>query len=248
MTANRWQAGLYDTRHGFVSRYGEDLLGLLAARPDERILDLGCGTGHLAAQIAATGAQVTGIDGAPAMIAQAQASYPELDFRVGRGESFWFEKPFDAVFSNAALHWMTAAEAVAVNVYDSLVPGGRFVGEMGGRGNIARIDAALRAVLAEMGYPPPASPWYFPGLGEYTALLESVGFRVVYAAHFDRPTPLEGPDGLTNWLKMFANQLLPDTNHTAVLAAVADRLRPALWRDGVWTADYVRLRFAALRE
>lgn len=248
MMANRWQADLYDSRHGFVSRYGADLLHLLDAQPGEHILDLGCGTGHLTQQIAEAGAHVIGIDSAAAMIEQAQASYPTLDFRVINAESFYLDTRFDAVFSNAALHWMTNAEAVVANVHQVLRPGGRFVGELGGRGNIRHIYTALGAVLAEAGYPPLASPWYFPALGEYATLLESVGFRVIFAAHFDRPTPLDGPDGLMNWLKMFANSLLPDGDQSALLKVVEDRLRPVLYQDGVWTADYVRLRFVALKE
>lgn len=252
MAANRWEPGLYDTRHAFVSQYGEEMLTLLALQPGERILDLGCGTGHLAHKITVAGASVIGMDSSPEMVAQAQHNYPELTFIVGRGEDFTFDEPFDAVFSNAALHWMKDAESVVKCIRAALKPGGRFVAEFGGKTNIEQIYTALVAAIEAAGQPPPAeNPWYFPSIGEYAALLEQQGFFVKYAALFERPTPLEGEEGLRNWLRMFADHILktlPPHTHESIAAGVEQRLRPTLYRDGLWTADYVRLRVIAVRK
>lgn len=246
-----WDSILYDQKHRFVARFGEDMLSLLAPQAGERILDLGCGTGHLTQEIAAKGALVIGIDSALSMIEQARKNYPDLDFRVANGENFRLDAPVDAVFSNAALHWMTNAEAVVESMRRALKSGGRLVAEMGGRGNIDLLYGGLLDALKSLDLPLPAqSPWYFPSLGEYTSLLERVGFRIIYAAHFDRPTPLEGEDGLRNWCMMFAGHVLQPLSEDArrrVIAAAEQRLRPLLFHDGVWTADYVRLRIIALR-
>jgi trans-aconitate 2-methyltransferase len=173
-----WDVGLYDKSFGFISRYGTDLLELLRPRPGERILDLGCGTGALAAQIAARGSHVIGIDSDPDMVARAQAQYPALRFECADGGNFLLEEPVDAVFSNAALHWMKAPQAVIDCVARALRPGGRFVAEMGADKNVATITEALYQALAELGVDRAAVdfPWYFPRTGAYVALLEAGGF------------------------------------------------------------------------
>src|ERR1700760_4234824 len=130
----KWNAELYDNKHTFVSQYGESVLELLAVKAGERILDLGCGTGDLAKQIQQSGAEVVGIDASPDMVAKAKNKFPELDLSVMDATSFHFDEPFDAVFTNATLHWIKNADAVISNVYNSLKPGGRFVGEFGGKG------------------------------------------------------------------------------------------------------------------
>jgi trans-aconitate methyltransferase len=249
--SQQWNANLYDSKHNYVAQYGEDVMGLLAPQAGEHILDLGCGTGHLTAKIAESGAQVIGLDSSPDMIEQAKAAYSHMEFLVGDGANFRFEQPFDAVFSNAALHWMPQAEAVAASVWQALKPGGRFVAEFGGKSNIGRIVEALKHSLDEAGYPPPPEFWYFPSLGEYASLLEKQGFRVVYAVHFDRLTPLEDEDGMRNWIAMFGNGLLAYVSEEAkeaVIDSAERRLRHSLYRDGIWYADYVRLRMVALRE
>jgi trans-aconitate methyltransferase len=124
--SQRWDPQLYDSKHSFVTHFGGDLLPLLDPQPGDRILDLGCGTGHLSAQIAASGAAVVGIDHSPDMIAQAQATYPDLTFIEADAANFTFEQPFDAVFSNAALHWIPTPERVIACVWQALKPGGRF--------------------------------------------------------------------------------------------------------------------------
>ena len=178
-----WDAERYQSRHSYIFRYGEALVDLLAPKAGEHIIDLGCGAGQLTAKIAEAGASVTGIDRSPEMIAQARANFPEIDFRLGGAADFAVAEPVDAVFSNAVLHWVRDARAAAVCVARSLKPGGRFVLEMGGRGN----TQTLLDMVAEVAGPVEI-PWYFPSVGEYAAVLESAGFEVRMATLFDRPT------------------------------------------------------------
>jgi trans-aconitate methyltransferase len=252
MAGNRWDSTLYDSKHGFVSHFGEDMIALLAPQAGERILDLGCGTGHLAHQIAGHSVIVVGMDRSPDMIAQARQHYPELTFVVGNGEDFAFDDPFDAVFSNAALHWMKNADAVAGCIAQVLRPGGRFVAELGGKTNIQTIYEALVAAIEAAGQqPPPEIPWFFPSIGEYATILEAQGFFVTYAVLFQRPTPLEGDGGLRNWLQMFADHILrdlPAESHDKIISEVERRLRPTMFHDGQWVADYVRLRITATKQ
>ncbi len=248
-----WDAELYDRAAAFVWQHGSDLIDLLAPQPGERVLDLGCGTGHLTAELAARGASVVGLDNDPAMIEQARLSYPALEFVHGDAASFRLAEPFDAVFSNAALHWVTRAAEAAACIAAALRPGGRFVAELGGKGNVQAIASALTAALAEAGYPlaPERFPWYFPSIGEYAALLEAHGLEPVYAALFNRPTRLEGGEaGLRTWLALFAGrffEVVPDEVHVEVVRLLEERLRPQLFRDGVWFADYRRLRILAVK-
>ena len=202
----KWNAELYDDKHSFVFEYGENVLELLDVKKRERILDLGCGTGHLTQRIHERGGVVTGIDSSPDMIWQAKETYHDVDFEVADGTDFHFEKPFDAVFSNATLHWIMDADAAIKCVYENLKPGGRFVAEMGGKGNMGILISATQKVLTAHGYTKLAEKqqWYFPSLGEYTSKLEAAGFRVTFAAHFDRDTLLQdGRQGVAKWLNMF---------------------------------------------
>jgi trans-aconitate 2-methyltransferase len=248
-----WDTSLYDGKHSFVWKYGADVIGLLAPRKGERILDLGCGTGHLTNKIAEQGAETVGIDYSSDMIEQARKNYPGLTFEIGDGTDFHFDEPFDAVFSNAAIHWMKDPEAVARCVWQALKPGGRFVAEFGGRGNLKSIqttllDSVRKAVAPEQ---PSPSYKYYPSIGEFASLLEKQGFRVTYATHFDRPTALEeGEDGLRNWLATFSDNLLstvPEEKRDQVICEIEDRLRPELYRDGTWFADYKRIRIVAVK-
>jgi trans-aconitate methyltransferase len=250
--SNPWNADLYDGRHSFVWKRGGEVAELLAPKPGERILDLGCGTGHLTAQIAERGAKVVGIDNAASMIAQARTTYPNLRFELLDAAEMPFHDEFDAVFSNAVLHWIKRQADVAAGIARALKPGGRFVAEFGGRGNIRHIYDALCAALAAAGIAEPQrlSPWYYPSIGEYAALLEQLGLETSYAVLFDRPTPLEGERGLRNWLDMFASPWLsavPAGQRGAVVDHVERLLRPSLYRDGTWTADYRRLRIVAIK-
>ena len=248
-----WDPDAYDGGHAFVYEYGESLLDLLGPAADERVLDLGCGTGHLAAAVADSGASVVGVDRSREMLAEARSAHPRVPFVRGDVRRLPFEGAFDAVLSNAVLHWVDESDqgAALASVREALGPGGRFVAELGGTGNVGRVVAAVAAELHERGYEV-GDPWYFPSVGEYAARLEAHGFEVRLARLFDRPTELEGGEaGLENWLRMFADGLMgavPEAERNEIRAAVADRLRGYLFEDGVWTVDYRRLRFVAVRK
>ena len=248
-----WDSRLYDESFAIITELGAGVVELLAPQPGERIVDLGCGTGGLTAQIAVAGAEVVGIDASEAMIARARELYPHLRFEVARGEDFAVEGPADAIFSNAALHWMSPPEAVAASVLRALKSGGRFVAEMGGRGNIATIFGAIRQALAEEGIPweRVRNPWYFPTVGEYASVLERAGFEVRFMQLFDRPTPLDDcPNGIADWLRMFGGDFLTavqSEHQPRVRERVNELTRPLLFREGRWVADYRRLRFMAVK-
>ena len=249
----KWNAELYDDKHSFVFEYGENVLELLDVKKRERILDLGCGTGHLTQRIHERGGVVTGIDSSPDMIWQAKETYHDVDFEVADGTDFHFEKPFDAVFSNATLHWITDADAAIKCVYGSLKPRGRFVAEMGGKGNMGILISATQKVLTAHGYTKLAEKqqWYFPSLGEYTSKLEAAGFRVTFAAHFDRDTLLQdGRQGVAKWLNMFGPiyfEGIAPAEKEQILNEITDILEPDYNKDGEWYADYKRLRFIAVK-
>lgn len=239
-----WDAKKYVEHAGFVATLGAPVLDLLAPRAGERILDLGCGDGALTSRIAASGAIVVGVDAAPSMIAAAQKA--GLDARVCDGHSLTFEREFDAVFSNASLHWMTRPDDVLTGVARALKPGGRFVAEFGGHGNVAAVTTALRAVAARRGVKLSWS-WYFPTPAEYAARLTRAGFIVESIVSIPRPTVL--PAGMSAWLDMFAQaafSCLSPADVPDALREAEELLRPALCdQGGSWTADYVRLRFSA---
>jgi len=243
-----WDPERYARNARFVSDLGAPVVELLAPRAGERILDLGCGDGALTEKLVGLGCRVVGVDASAAQIAAARAR--GLDAHVGSGEDLTFDDEFDAVFSNAALHWMKRADRVIEGVWRALAPGGRFVGEMGGDGCVATIVAALSAALARRGHDARAlNPWYFPTATEYRARLEARGFVVQSSALIPRPTALAGD--VTGWLETFAESFstaLPAGERPAFLAEVQEALRPKLCdASGRWTADYVRLRFRAAK-
>ena len=250
-TSTAWNAELYEARHGFVWQFGQGVFELLAPQRGERILDLGCGTGQLTEKIAVSGANVLGLDSSPEMIAQARQNYPKLQFVLQDAAAMTFSDEFDAVFSNAALHWMLDAERVAQGMARALRAGGRLIAELGGKGNIARIESALRDVLPRhYGANVPRSRTFFPSVGEYSAILESHGLEVRMAELFDRPTPLEGADGMENWLRQFSwyhFEVLEKGARERALAEVVEALRPSLFGENGWWADYRRLRVVAVK-
>lgn len=243
-TNQTWNARGYAENARFVADLGLPVLDLLAPQRGERILDVGCGDGALTARIAASGAEVVGIDSSPELVAAARAA--GVDARLMDARDIAFSEHFDAVFTNAALHWVTQAERVVAGVKRVVRPGGRFVGEFGGQGNVAAVRVALEAVLESHGLHV-ASPWYFPTADEYAQLLASAGFVVEVVALLPRPTPL--PTGLRGWLETFANPFVAavePARRDEIFAAVETLLAPILRdRAGLWTLDYVRLRFAA---
>ncbi|MEO8025730.1 MAG: methyltransferase domain-containing protein [Bryobacteraceae bacterium] len=248
----RWDVERYEASHSYVWKFGEDLLSVLAAQPGERIIDLGCGSGQLSAKIAESGAHVIGIDYSTDMVAQARINYPSskhphLEFRLADATSFAVDPPADALFSNAALHWVKDQPAAIAAISRAIKPGGRFVAELGGRGNIGAIMESLGAIL---GGAEEKSPWHFPSISEYAALLEANGFLLRSAVLFDRPTPVEGTAGLDDWLQMFGGvffQGMPEPEKDSRRRAVADHVRPRLYRDDKWILDYRRLRVVAER-
>jgi SAM-dependent methyltransferase len=245
--AQTWDPEGYARNARFVAELGQGVVDLLDPRPGERILDLGCGDGYLTARLAALGCDVLGVDASAAQVAAAQ--------RIGvRAEvvdalALDFEGEFDAVFSNATLHWVKDPDRAIANVFRALKPGGRFVAEFGGAGGLAHIRAALAEALSRRGFDfATLDPWYFPTAEEYGGRLEQAGFEVETIVLFPRPTPLPGE--MTGWLETFARSFtvaLATDDRPAFLAEVQETLRPTLFANGQWIADYVRLRFRAHR-
>jgi trans-aconitate 2-methyltransferase len=307
-TTNQWNAAEYDAKHAFVYEKAKGLVELLAPKAGERILDLGCGTGALTAEIAARGAEVLGVDRSKEMIAQARKKFPALRFEVldarelrstalslprhqihglakksgsraaalqtdrlndarfsmdkrdegdGRdaestkGKDDGTEPGFDAVFSNAVLHWIPEADEVIAGVARVLKHGGRFVAEFGGKGNIQRLVAGFHRALAALDIRPPAEvgPWFYPSVAEYAGMLERHGLEVREASLFDRPTVLEkGERGLEDWIRMFRRtfvEKMGEENAARWIREVERQCRDELFRDGSWVLDYRRLRIAA---
>ena len=284
---NQWNAAEYDAKHAFVYEKAKGLVELLAPKPGERILDLGCGTGALTAEIATRGAEVMGVDRSEEMIAQARKKFPALQFEVldarqlrvnlgqvdarrwsatgdkadGGGKTNKADRVeearevgrlgFDAVFSNAVLHWIPEAAEVIAGVAQVLKPGGRFVAEFGGKGNIQKLVAGFQRAFAALGMRPPAgvSPWFYPSVAEYAGLLEKHGLEVREASLFDRPTALEeGERGLENWIRVFRQTFVEKMGEAKAqrwIREVERQCRDEQFHDGSWVLDYRRLRIAA---
>jgi SAM-dependent methyltransferase len=245
-----WNAASYAANAHFVPALGQPALDLLQPQPRERILDLGCGDGILTEKLVALGAKVMGIDSSADMIAAARRR--GIDARSMDARSLTFENEFDAVFSNAALHWVKDdPEAPIAGAFRALVPGGRFVGEMGGHGCVSAITVALMVALERRGIPDVTSwiPWYFPTADEYETRLRRAGFVPQSVQLIPRPTPL--PTGMRGWLETFANPFcgaLAHNERNDFLDEVTALLKPVLCdSQGRWTADYMRLRFAAIK-
>src|SRR5262249_14568313 len=291
---NQWNAAEYDAKHAFVYEKARGLVELLAPKAGERILDLGCGTGALTAEIAARGAEVLGVDRSEEMIGQARKKFPALRFEVMDARELRFgtdaapsdtaEKQiphrrspktgdrvrddrvgstarirddevrgerddngssagFDAVFSNAVLHWIPEADEVIAGVARALRPGGRFVAEFGGKGNIQTLVAGFHKALAALGMRPPdeVGPWFYPSVAEYAGPLEKHGLEVREASLFDRPTALEeGERGLENWIRVFRKtfvEKMGEADAQRWIREVEQQCRGDLFRDGSWVLD-----------
>ena len=243
-----WDPQSYARSARFVADLGMPVVELLKPQRGERILDLGCGDGALTEKLVVLGCLVVGADGSAEQIEAARKR--GLDAHVVDGQALAYDNEFDAVFSNAALHWMKHSDAVIAGVWQALKPGGRFVAEFGGAGNVATIVAAVYPALQSRGIDPePINPWYFPTPKIYTKQLQVPGFVVRSMDLIPRPTPL--PGDIIDWLEIFTGTFLnavPDAGRSAALYEIRDVLRPDLCdAEGKWTADYVRLRFVATK-
>ena len=241
--ATQWDPVGYDQNARFVSDLGEPVLQLMNPKAGEMVLDLGCGDGELTLKLMDAGCHVIAVDSSPAMVESSLAK--GINARVMDGQHLEFEGAFDAVFSNAALHWMTQPREVIAGVKRVLKPAGRFVAEMGGQGNVVSVLAALTKVRQRRGLAP-VNPWYFPSVEEYRQLLEEAGFHVPVIQLIPRPTVLPGK--LRGWLETFAGSFLSteEAEREEMIAEVTEDLASTLCDDsGKWTVDYVRLRFVA---
>lgn len=250
---NTWDAQLYNDKHNFVYGYGMGLIDLLAPKSHERILDLGCGSGELTAKIDELAGSVVGIDKSPEMITRAKEQFPACDFEVGDATDFNVGKPFDALFSNATLHWVLDYKKAIANIHSNLTDGGRMVVEFGGKNNVKTIIETLRESLRRRGYEGQSdlNLWYFPSIGEYTSALEYQGFTVIFAQWYDRPTLLaDEQTGIADWLQMFAKPFfdrIPADDAVEIRKEVQNSLSDRLFKNGKWYADYKRIRIFAIK-
>lgn len=250
---NTWDTRLYNDKHAFVYDYGRSLIELLDPKPKERILDLGCGSGELTSEIAGLARGVVGIDKSAEMIRQAKMNFPLAEFKLGDAVDFQSAEKFDAIFSNATLHWVVAYKKAIRNMYANLGTGGRLVVEFGGKGNVEHIISALRDCLSQKGFNKQADTklWYFPSIGEYSSALEAGGFKVTFAQWYDRPTELMDENtGLKDWLQMFAKPFfigITLEESVEIIEEVESKLKPILFKNGKWFADYKRIRIIAYK-
>ncbi len=250
---DNWDANLYDTKHSFVSKYGNSLIELLNPKQGDRILDLGCGTGDLASKLHEAGVEIVGVDKSENMIKLAISKYPHIQFKVQDATNLEFHSEFDAVFSNATLHWVKPPIHALHGIYQSLKQGGRFVAEFGGKGNVQTIVNEIIQQIKEAGFEFKNEhfPWYYPSIAEYSSLMEEAGLRVTFAQHYDRPTQLDGYEGLKNWIDMFCNHLfdgIPENTTNDIITNVIRNLKGVLYKDGNWMADYKRIRVIGIKE
>ncbi len=241
-----WNPEGYERNAGFVADLGIGVLELLNPQSGERVLDLGCGHGKLTEKLVETGACVVAVDASAEQVEGARAR--GLDARVVDARKLSFENEFDAVFSNACLHWVKEPDLAIAGVKKALVPGGRFVGEFGGQGNCVGILGGIARAMEKRGLDiTDAWPWYFPSVAEYCARLDKAGFQIQFIQLFERPTPI--PGDIEGWFETFGESFLmavPKDGRKNFMDEVRDDLAPDFKNDdGVWTVDYVRLRFQA---
>lgn len=245
----KWNALEYKNSFSFVHQYGEAVIELLDINETDTIVDLGCGNGALTQRLSQLSKNVIGIDASDEMLKIAKEAYPDLTFIKADALDFDIGKKADAVFSNAVFHWIDKDKQIRLltNINRNLRKGGRLVCEFGGFGCAEAIHSALEAEFNSHGLIYPRT-FYFPTIGEYAPLLEQCGFKVEFAVLFDRKTRLKGENGLTDWINMFVTQ--PFKNMDAALSNeiiynTVNKLKPILCENGIWYADYVRIRFKA---
>lgn len=248
MTEQSWNLDDYMTNARFVPELGADVVAWLAPKPNERVLDVGCGDGALTEQLHNLGVRVVGVDSSAEL--SAAAKQRGLDVLLGDAQTLPFHEEFDAVFTNATLHWVRDLGAAARGAHRALSSGGRFVGEFGGHGNVAAICTAFRAVAANHGIDDLVMPWQYPTVEEFEGVLRGAGFRIGRLASIPRPTPL--PTGMLGWLRTFTSSLVTQFSVEAREQVVEEVVAALRWSmcdsRGRWHADYVRLRFEAFKD
>ncbi|CAI8182904.1 MAG: putative methyltransferase [Formosa sp. Hel1_33_131] len=249
-----WKPELYNDKHSFVYTYGENLILLLDPKKNERILDLGCGSGQLTFKINELAKETIGIDQSQEMIDAAKLKFNKIEFLVGDAEDFKFNEQFDSIFSNATLHWVKNYKRAIKCMFENLKVNGKIVLEFGGKGNVQTIVNQLKGSLRYRGYHEQSKLdlWYFPSIGEYSTALESVGFRVLLAEHYDRPTELsDEKSGIKDWISMFAESFFRNVNPVhieEIKNEVQEKLKEECLINGKWFADYKRIRIVAIKE
>jgi SAM-dependent methyltransferase len=242
------EAEVLEMRGRFMTEFGMPLLELMKPRPGERVLDVGCGTGAIDKVLMDMGCTVVGVDVSAGMVEAAKSR--GIDARQMNAENMTFFEEFDAVYSNSALHWMRHLDRVVSGVWRALKPGGRFIGEFGGKGSIAKIIGAIRHVMSKNGIEMESvQSWYFPSISEFSAILERIGFRVQSIELLDRPTVL--PGDISDWVKMFGRHYLDSWDareRDRFLEEIRNIGKPLMVNEkGEWVADYRRLRFFAVK-
>lgn len=246
-----WNPELYDNKHDFVFKFGEEVIKLLDPRKNETILDIGCGTGALTKKISELCEKITGIDNSAEMILTARKKYPEITFLEADAKDFRLDEKFDAIFSYAVLHWIPQADTMIRNANRHLKSGGRYVVEFGGKGCNDSIVNTLKEQLdlKRLEYPDIGSVLYFPSISQYSDLLEHNGFEVNLALLFDRPTELKGGlNGLNDFIEMFLNWMfenVSDPDKSEIIKKTVEILKPQIFNGESWIADYRRIRIVA---
>lgn len=246
-----WNAQEYSSNFSFVHEYGKDLLALIDKERVHTALDLGCGNGALTKQLYDMGMSVIGMDASNDMLAKARASFPMVEFVQGDASDFTLSHKVDLVFSNAVFHWIDKEKhpQSLKCIYNTLNNGGQLVVEFGGKGNARLIHGELKKAFEKRGMTYRMSN-YFPSADEYAQLLEQTGLKIDLITLFDRFTELKGDNGLCDWIKMFRKEAFAGVDGTVkeeIIRETAEALRPELYKDGKWYADYVRLRFKAVK-
>lgn len=246
----KWDSKCYTSNFSFVYEYGQEVMELLDSKPGMTVVDLGCGNGQLTKQLFDKGMEVIGIDGSAEMLTLARKSYPQIRFISADATSFTVGKKVDAIFSNAVFHWIDNQDDLIRNIVEQLKEDGQLVCEFGGYGNTELIHATLEKEFHKRGLQYSRN-FYFPTIGEYTSQLEAHGLQVKYATLFNRPTKQVGEDGLANWIRMFnilPFQGLEKVVQEQIIQCAVDELRPTLFKEGNWYADYVRIRIKAVKQ
>ncbi|WP_431157810.1 class I SAM-dependent methyltransferase [Winogradskyella poriferorum] len=253
-TTTKWKPELYNEKHSFVYQYGESLIKLLDPKGNQRILDLGCGSGQLTSKINEFAKETIGIDKSVEMIADAKSKFPEIEFQVMDASNFLFNEKFDSIFSNATLHWVKDFRNAIKCMYENLNSNGKIVLEFGGKGNVQTIVNELRNALRLRGYENQSNLdlWYFPSIGDYCTELESAGFRVLSAEHYDRPTELADEEsGIKDWISMFAESFFVgvlEKHIEEIKNEVQELIKDKCLINNKWYADYKRIRIVAVKE